>query len=55
MKIIEQKVEITDETKPLIIIPIGNIEIGAPDFNKKAFEKTLEYIKNTPNAIVMHF
>ena len=55
MRIIEQKIEWKDEHRPPIIVPIGNIHIGSPDFNKKAFETTLENIRKYPNSCVMHF
>lgn len=54
MKIIEKKIEISDKTKPIILIPIGNIHIGNPNFNKKAFEKIMEQVKN-PNTRIMFF
>lgn len=53
MRIIEKKIESKDKLLPIIIIPIGNVDIGVPNFDKKAFKKTLEQIKNNPNAHAM--
>lgn len=50
MKVFEKTIILDDKTKPLILIPFGDIHIGASGVNKGYFNKTIKFIKETPNC-----
>lgn len=50
MEIVEHKITLEDLNKPLVIIPIGDIHIGAKGVDLAYLKKTIDWIMRTPNA-----
>ena len=53
VKIIEKIITLEDKNKPLTIIPIGDIHLGAYGCNTTYLKNTVEWIKNKPNCYVV--
>lgn len=53
MKIIEKIITLTDKDKPLIIIPFGDIHLGAAGCNKTYLKNTIEWIRDTENCFAI--
>jgi predicted phosphodiesterase len=53
VKIIEKLITLEDKNKPLRIIPIGDIHLGAYGTNTIYLKNTVEWIKNEPNCYVV--
>ena len=50
VKLIEKTIKLEDKKKPLVVVPFGDVHIGANGCNKEYFENTIKWIKNKPNC-----
>jgi len=53
MEIIEKRITLEDATKPLVIVPIGDVHYGNINADIKKFKDTIEYVKNKENCYVV--
>ena len=52
-EIIEKIITLEDKNEPLVIIPVGDIHLGAFGTNKTYLKNTIEFIKNKKNCYMI--
>ena len=50
MKVIEKVITLSDKNSPLIVVPFGDIHLGADGCNKTYLRNTIDWIRKTPNC-----